>query len=202
MKSKGLLIVISGPSGAGKGTLCKKYLENSPETFLSISATTRLPREGEADGRDYYFQDESGFSYMIENNELLEWASFCGNYYGTPRQAVEEKLAQGQDVILEIDVAGAMKVMGTYPDGLFVFVIPPGRDVLYKRLEKRASESSETIENRVEQSKRELTFVHRYHYLVINDDLDEALIDLQTVIRAEKMRVSRNLKYIEKEWGI
>jgi len=202
MKNKGLLIVISGPSGAGKGTLCKKYLENSPETFLSISATTRLPREGETDGKDYYFRDESGFLSMIENNELLEWASFCGNYYGTPKSAVEEKLERGDDVILEIDVAGAMQVMEAYPDGLFIFVIPPGRDVLYKRLEGRASESSETIENRVEQSKRELTFVHRYHYLVINDDLDRALIDLQTVIRAEKMRVSRNLRYIEREWGI
>jgi len=139
---------------------------------------------------------------MVEKRELLEWASFCGNYYGTPREAVEQKLNAGIDVILEIDVAGAMNVMEIFPGELFVFVVPPGREVLYRRLEKRASENNETIKKRVDQSKRELEFIHKYQYMIINDDLDEALDNLTAVIKAEKMKVSRNLEYIKNEWGV
>lgn len=194
---KGLLIVVSGPSGTGKGTICKMLTERRDDVFLSVSATTRAPREGEVDGVHYHFMSEKEFSDNIENGGMLEHAVFCQNYYGTPKKAVDEMLAQGKNVILEIEVQGAMKVRSKYPEGVYVFVVPPSMSELRKRLVGRATETPEVVEERLTTAKREFSYIPKYNYVLLNDEIEKAVERLESIIDAEHCRIERNIKYIE-----
>lgn len=191
MKKQGILLIISGPSGSGKGTvveqLCKK------ENFsLSISATTREPREYEKDGVHYFFHTKEEFLRMQEHKELLECAEFCGHYYGTPRKYVLEQMAQGKNVILEIEVQGALKVKKIYPDGVLVFLMPPNLEELGRRLINRGTEDKDTINLRIHRALEEMELVGEYDYVVINDTIEEATEDLLAIVQAERMKSSRN----------
>lgn len=187
-QKRGKLFVLSGPSGAGKGTICKRLIAET-ELELSISATTRQPRPGETDGVSYFFLDRETFEARTRENGFLEYAQVYGNYYGTPRQAVLERLEAGIDVILEIDIQGAMKVRQTYPDGIFLFVLPPSLAILRQRLEGRQTDSQETIEKRLAETMNEIRQVGGYDYCIVNDQLDEAVARCLTIIEAEHLRV-------------
>lgn len=190
-KEQGLLIVISGPSGAGKGTICQELRKVHPEFHLSISCTTRSPRPGEKHGVNYYFVDKITFEHMIAENRLLEYAKVYDNYYGTPQDYVQEKLSEGKDVILEIDIQGALQIKEKYPEGVLVFVVPPGLSLLKDRLGKRGTDSIETIEKRLKCVCDELSNTERYDYLVINDTVENALGQVEAIIKAEKCRPTR-----------
>lgn len=190
-KSKGLLIVISGPSGAGKGTVCNAYLNKHPETMLSISATTRVPRHNEVEGVNYFFKDEETFSSMIDNGEFLEYAVVYGNYYGTPKRFVQKQLMDGKDVILEIDIQGALQVKERFDEGVFVFIVPPSMEELKRRIEKRGTESAEKLYQRFQSAYSELNFINRYNYLVVNDTIENAVQKLEAIVLAEKSRTTR-----------
>jgi guanylate kinase len=193
---KGLLIVVSGPSGAGKGTLCKGLFSRCKDLAYSISTTTRHPREGEVDGENYYFVDRSTFETMLKNGDLLEWAMVYDNYYGTPKTPVLEKLDQGIDVVLEIDIQGAMKVKQQYNDGVFIFVLPPSMDELKKRIENRGTETRQDMKKRLDSAWNELKYVTEYDYAVVNDEIEPAINKLQSIITAEKCRIKRNLEWL------
>lgn len=198
MFNKGLLIVVSGPSGAGKGTICSAYLQRNPQAVLSVSVTTRKPRAGEKEGVDYFFRDKETFLKMVENGEFLEYAEVYGNYYGTPKRFVEEKLADGRDVILEIDIQGALQVKERFPEAVFVFVIPPSMEELKRRIVKRGTEDAETIYRRFQSAYEELNYISRYNYVIINDTVDSAVAKLEAIVLAEKCRVDRNKElYLE-----
>lgn len=188
---RGLLLVISGPSGVGKGTICQEFIKNNKDSVISVSATTRAPREGEVHGENYYFYDEDKFLKMIENDELLEWASFCGNYYGTPKQAVLDNLAKGKNVILEIEVQGALKVKSKFPEGVFIFILPPNLAELRARLEGRGTENSEVVEQRLQTAIGEIQQSIKYNYFVVNNEIKQATEDIEAIIKAEKIRVER-----------
>lgn len=198
MRNKGLLLVVSGPSGVGKGTVCTKMLKKHDDIFLSVSATTRSPREGELDGVHYYFLSEGDFKEKIENNGFIEWACFCENYYGTPKDAVEQMLDNGKDVILEIDVQGALKVRSEYPEAVFVFVLPPSIEELEKRLSGRGTESREVINKRLQAALWEISNAHKYNYILLNDEVELAVQRFEAIITAEKARVARNAEIIKK----
>lgn len=198
--SKGILLVVSGPSGVGKGTICKEFLKKS-DIFYSVSATTRTARAGEVDGVNYFFKTEDEFSEMIDKKEFLEWATFCGNYYGTPKHVVEEKLQMGIDVILEIDVQGAMQVRSNYPEGVFVFILPPSMEELENRIRGRKTESEEVINTRLQKAQKEIKTANKYNYLVLNDNLDEAVNSLNIILSAEKLRTERSKNLMEKVCG-
>ena len=195
---KGLLLVVSGPSGAGKGTVCRALMEKYPDISMSVSATTRSPRPGEVDGESYYFLKESEFRSMIDNHELIEWACFCQNYYGTPRKKVEELLDAGKDVILEIEVQGAMQVKSKFPEGVFIFVAPPSLKELESRLSGRGTETPEVIAERLKTALWEFTNVDQYNYILINDDVDSAVERFASIIAAEKLRIERNGDWVQK----
>lgn len=191
---KGTLIVLSGPSGTGKGTVLKHFFDNYADDAvkLSISATTRLPRDGETDGVNYFFVGKEKFENMVQNDMLLEWASFCGNFYGTPKAFVDENLENGCDVILEIEVQGALKVMEKRPDAAFVFIAPPSMQELKNRIVGRQTETADVIEKRMETAKWEVQNISKYTYAVVNDDADMAAKRLKTIIDAERLKVGKN----------
>lgn len=190
-QNHGLLIVLSGPSGAGKGTLCQELLRQMPDLRYSVSATTRQPRPGEVDGVHYFFRSREEFQAMIQNDQLLEWAEFCGNYYGTPLFAVEQAIQAGHDVILEIEIQGALQVKKRFPQGVFIFVVPPSMDVLSERIHKRGTESEEIIQKRLATAVQELGYVTEYDYVVVNDEVPVAVDKLKSILIAEKCRVKR-----------
>ena len=187
---KGKLIVVSGPSGAGKSTVVFKAINGREDMCFSTSVTSRTPRPGEIDGREYFFIDRERFEKMVENDELLEHAVYVGNYYGTPRKFVEDKLDAGNSVFLDIEVQGARQVKEKKPDAVMVFLIPPTLDELRKRLEKRGTESEETICNRLSRAREEYAEADFYDYIVVNDDPDIAAAELNAILLAEKCRFS------------
>lgn len=196
MKKKGILIVVSGFSGAGKGTLMKALLKEYDNYALSISATTRKPREGEVDGREYFFKTVEEFEKMIAKDELIEYAKYVDNYYGTPRAYVEEQLAVGKDVILEIEIQGALKVKEKFPETLLLFVTPPNAKVLRERLVGRGTETMEVIESRMRRAAEEAEGMSKYDYLVINDDLDICVKEMHEIIVSEHNRTFRNAGFM------
>lgn len=184
MNKKGVLVVFSGFSGSGKGTIMKKLIEQHSDTYaLSVSATTRNPREGERDGVEYFFKTITEFELLIDNDEMLEYANYAGNYYGTPKAYVEKKLNEGYDVILEIETQGALKVKAKYPNTLLMFVTPPTADILYDRLKGRGTEDDEVIAKRMAQAKVEAEVIDKYDYIVINDDIDECVNHVHEIIK-------------------
>lgn len=180
--TSGKLIVITGPSGVGKGTLVKLLLAHHPRLSLSISATTRSPREGEIEGKDYFFLSRDQFENLIETGGLLEWAEYAGNYYGTPRQGVEEKLQKGEWVVLEIEVVGARKIQESFPEATRVFILPPSLSVLEHRLTKRGKDSQGAIAQRLEHAETEIAAAEEFDYSVVNDDIDRSLVELEKII--------------------
>ncbi len=196
---RGILFVLSGPSGAGKGTVCQALMARQPDLSLSVSATTRLPREGEQHGVNYFFKSPEEFHAMIAYNQLLEWAEVYGNFYGTPRNFVEEKLERGVDVLLEIDIQGAMQVRHTYPEGVFIFLIPPSATELKSRILGRGSETDESFQRRFGAARHELQRMKEYNYVVVNDVVDSACVRIEAIIRAEHCSVHRNLELLS-EW--
>ena len=198
LSRKGSLIVFSGPSGSGKGTVLSKFFEKYADenVFLSVSATTRNPRPTDEEGVTYYFKSVEEFEKMIENNEFLEYANFCTNYYGTPKKAVYDRLENGIDVILEIEIQGALKVMETCPEAIFVFNSPPSMAELEKRLVGRNTETEDVIKKRIETAKWEMTNIKKYNYIIVNDDVDTAAISLKKVIDAQRHSVKNNEDFI------
>lgn len=196
MKNKGLLLVVSAPSGCGKGTILGEILKDD-SFYYSISATTRVPREGEQDGVNYHFITKEEFEQRIAQGGMLEYAQYCGNYYGTPKKEVEQMREAGRDVILEIEVEGAMKVRALCPDAVFLFIAPPSVEELRRRLNKRGTEAAEVIEERVSQAARELSYADRYDYIIVNGELEKAIQDFRTVVRAEKLRTKNGNKIDE-----
>lgn len=190
MNKKGILIVLSGPSGAGKGTICKALLEKA-EFWLSVSATTRQPRSGEVEGKNYYFLTKEEFEHRIEKDDFLEYAQVYGNYYGTPKGNVIEAVENGKDVILEIDIQGALRVKETYPGGVFIFILPPSMEELKNRIIQRGSETPESLMTRFVSAYQEINYVSKYNYAVVNDTVEEAVKKIQAIIVAEKCRVDR-----------
>ncbi len=193
----GKLFIISGPSGAGKGTICKRLIDET-KVELSVSMTTRKPREGEIDGKSYYFTDKESFQKEVEADGFLEWAEVYGNYYGTPKAKVAEKLAAGTDVVLEIDIQGALNVKEAYPDGIFIFILPPSMSELRKRITGRGSETEESLKLRLSQTMKEVSYIDKYDYCVVNGELEEAVARVKAIVIAEHSRVSQNIyKLIE-----
>ncbi|MDD7676965.1 MAG: guanylate kinase [Anaerovibrio sp.] len=189
---KGLLILISGPSGTGKGTVCDLLRTNHPEISYSISATTRQPRPGEQDGVNYYFYDKEKFRQMIDAGELLEWAEVYGNYYGTPKQKVLDRLNAGEDILLEIDTQGALNVMKAMPEGLFIFLLPPSLEELANRLKGRGTETEESLQRRLGAAVDEIKIAHNYRYVVVNDKVEAAEKAIAGIIEAEHHRTDLN----------
>lgn len=185
MTEKGLLVVVSGFSGAGKGSIMKRILQKYDNYALSISATTRDPRPGEMDGQDYFYKTQKQFEKMIDKDELIEYASYQGNYYGTPKAYVEKQLNSGKDVILEIEVQGATKVKELLPDTVLIFVTPPSAAELRDRLTKRATESADQIRGRLRRAVVEAEYMPTYDYILVNDDLETAVTELDEIVRAE-----------------
>lgn len=191
MKPQGVLLVLSGPSGAGKGTICEQLRNNRKNLAYSVSATTRAPRKGEVDGRDYFFVTIEKFKEMIANNELLEYAEIYGNYYGTPRSYVMSILDEGRDVVLEIDPQGALQVKESFPDAVFVFVVPPSLDELSKRIYKRGTDSEEVIKRRLSAATSELAYASKYDYIIVNDEVEKATNKVSNILDAERNRAVR-----------
>lgn len=194
LNHRGLLIVVSGPSGVGKGTV-RKALFNMPNHDLvySVSMTTRAARPGEVDGVDYFFVSREDFEKRIREDQFLEWAEFVGNYYGTPRDKVEEQLEKGKEVVLEIEVEGALKVRNQTKDAVFIFIVPPGKDALYNRLLNRGTEDTEKIKARMEKAEKEFLLAHKYDYIVVNDDIENAADRIMAIIRAEHAKTERSI---------
>jgi len=196
MEKKGNLIVISGFSGAGKGTIVKKLFEKYGYS-LSVSATTREPREGEVDGKDYYFKSVADFQNLIDYNGFIEWAMYVENYYGTPRKFVEDEMAKGNDVILEIEVQGAMNIKNQYPDAILIFITAPNIATLRERLTGRGTESDEVILKRLKRAKEESQDINEYEYVVVNDDLDTCVDSVNSIIVRKKCLRENNIELIE-----
>lgn len=191
MAQQGLLVVVSGPSGVGKSTLCKTMISNVPKTSLSISCTTRQPRPAEQDGVDYHFLEEDRFREMIQRDEFVEWAEVYGKLYGTPKQQLTQAMDQGIDVLLDIEAQGARQIMDRYAGAVYVFVAPPSLNTLRTRLYRRAGDSAEEIQRRLQKAQDEIANYRSYHYLIRNEDLLEASKELEAVILAERIKTKR-----------
>lgn len=189
MGNKGLLFIVSGPSGAGKGTICKKILSENIGLNYSVSATTRPARPGEKDGANYFFLSLEEFCRTVNEDGFLEWAKIYDNYYGTPRKFVEESLARGRDMILEIDIQGAKQIRAKFPEGIFIFILPPSMEELRNRLVKRGSESEDVLLKRLACAAEELSYANQYDYIVVNDLVEEATNKIKSIIIAERCRV-------------
>lgn len=194
---RGILVVISGFSGAGKGTIMKELIKRY-DYHLSVSATTRQPRKGETDGIDYYFHTREEFQNMIEKGELIEWAEYVGNYYGTPKKYVEEQLNAGKDVLLEIEMQGGMLVKEKFPNALLVFVSPPSGDILKQRLTGRGTETPEEIEKRLLRAVDEVKYMKEYDYIIVNDELEDAIEKVNDLIKYDHYKSSNSIQLIEK----
>ena len=192
-RKRGKLFVLSGPSGVGKGTVRAALLEDYSDINYSISVTTRARREGEKDGREYFFTETARFKDMIKNDQLLEWAEYCGNYYGTPREYVEDKLNSGQDIILEIEIQGAEQIKKKFPAGVFVFLAPPSLNELRSRIENRGTEEDCVILKRLETAKVEMEKMSNYDYVIVNDVVEHAAEKLKSIIIAERCKVENYL---------
>jgi len=199
LNENGLLVIISGPSGVGKGTVRKALFEmEGHDLVYSISMTTRKPREGEVDGEDYFFVSVEEFERRIKEGKFLEYAKFVGNYYGTPRDKIDEQLAKGKEVVLEIEVQGASQVRQKAPDGVFIFIAPPNKEALYQRLLRRGTENPKSIQKRMDKADREFPLAHQYDYIVVNDEVTNAADRIIAIIRAEHATTERSItKYKE-----
>ena len=195
--NSGVLYVVSAPAGCGKGTILQTVLKNNDNLYYSVSGTTRNPRPGEIDGVNYFFHTKEEFKKLINNNDVLEYAEFCDNYYGTPRKPVEEKLSEGYDVILEIETNGAMQVKKNFSDAVMIFILPPSVGELRRRLNKRGTESAEIIEKRLGEAVREIKCAKNYDYIMINAELEKAIIDFEAIITASKLTNIKNSNKIE-----
>ena len=190
--SRGLLIVLSGPSGVGKGTVRAAVFANNQFQYVySVSATTRAQRPGDVDGKDYYFVSREEFETMIQNEDLLEYAEYVGNYYGTPIQKIEENLAAGHDVFLEIEVQGAMKVKERMPEGIFIFLAPPNLEELESRITGRGTDAAHVIQERMATAKEEIELMQHYDYVVVNDQVQHAVDKINAIIQSEHLKVER-----------
>ncbi|UQZ87245.1 Guanylate kinase [Paenibacillus konkukensis] len=198
-KEKGILVVLSGPSGVGKGTVCKALRQCAPELIYSVSATTREPRQGEVDGVNYFFKSREQFQKLIQEDQMLEWAEYVGNFYGTPRKFVEDTLNSGKDIILEIEVQGALKVKQKFPQGVFIFLLPPSMDELESRIVGRGTESEESIRSRMSVAMDEIRLLEHYDYAIVNDRVELACSRIQSIIVAEHCRKERVVSKI-KQW--
>ena len=196
MSEKGILVVVSGFAGSGKGTLMKTLVNQYKNYALSISATTRNPRPGEVDGREYFFKTTEEFEAMIAQEEFIEYAQYVNHYYGTPREYVESQLSAGKDVILEIEMQGALQVKEKFPETLLLFVTPPSVEILYKRLTGRGTEDKETIALRMARAKEEAKIMEQYDYLIVNDKLEECVITMHAIIQGEHARALRKKELI------
>ena len=197
MMARGLLITVSGASGTGKGTVCKRLLAAMPTLLYSISATTRAPREGELDGREYFFFNRDQFVEKINGDEFLEYADVYGNYYGTLRSYVDRQLDAGHDVLLEIDTQGALKVQKACPDGVFIFLLPPSLEELKQRIVGRGTESPESLAKRLKAAPLEIDIGRQYDYVVVNDDVERAVEKIKAIIVAEHCRVDRSAELFD-----
>ena len=198
MNHQGILVVVSGFSGAGKGTLMKELLKRYDNYALSISATTRAPREGETDGKEYFFVSKEQFEKMRDERKLVEYAQYVNNYYGTPKEYVEQKMAEGKDVILEIEIQGALKVKKRFPDALLLFVTPPSAEELRRRLVGRGTETLEVINARLARAAEEASGMEAYDYLLINDDLDRCVEEMHQLIQLQHRKTSYHLDFLSK----
>ncbi len=197
-KNKGILLVLSGFSGSGKGTVMKEIMKKYADQYaLSISATSRAPRVGETDGVEYFFKTREEFEAMIAKDELVEYAQYVGNYYGTPKAYVEEQLAAGKDVILEIEIQGALKIKEKFPDTLLLFMTPPSAEELKRRLIGRGTEKLEVVESRLARATEEAEGIENYDYLIINDDLEDCVEQFHSIVTNEHYRVSRNQEFLD-----
>ena len=199
--ARGLLIVISGASGTGKGTVCKKLLNDLPEVSYSVSATTRTPRPGEVDGKEYYFLKVDEFKAWIAEEKFLEYAEVYGNFYGTPLNKIEERLNRGEDILLEIDVQGALNVKKKCPDGIYIFLLPPSLDELKRRIEGRGTENPESLSRRLKNAVAEIKIGLQYDYVVVNDTIDNAAAQIKSILAAERLKVARNSDKFNFEGG-
>lgn len=196
--NEGLLVVISAPSGGGKGTIIKELFAKDDNLVLSVSATTRSPRPGEEHGKQYYFLQKEEFEELISQGKMLEYAQYVGNYYGTPREPVEQWMAQGKDVVLEIEVQGGAQIKKLMPGCVSIFILPPSMEVLEKRLRDRGTEEDATVRKRLEKAREEIPHAKDYDYVVFNDRLEDAVEDLRAILRAEKRKYHRNETAVER----
>jgi guanylate kinase len=197
MKDEGILLVVSGPSGAGKGTICSALRQAYPDIHYSVSMTTRAPRSGEKEGISYYFRKETEFRELIQRNAFLEYAQVYDHFYGTPKKYVLDQVARGKTVLLEIDIQGAMQVKKTYPKGVFIYIVPPSLQILSQRIHDRGTDSEEVIQKRLSQITRELALAHQYDYIIVNDVLEQAVRKTSAILEAERCKLSRNEGQIE-----